>query len=111
MAKNSRATFLPKKVQRNLEIMGEQIKLARKRRRLSLAAVAERAQCAQLTLIRVEKGIPTVSIGVYARVLYALGLDEDILLIAQKDKAGEAMINTKLLKKNQKNEEEYDVFD
>ncbi len=111
MAKNSRATFLPKKVQRNLEIMGEQIKLARKRRRLSLAAVAERAQCTQLTLIRVEKGIPTVSIGVYARVLYALGLDEDILLIAQKDKAGEAMINTKLLKKNQKNEEEYDVFD
>lgn len=111
MAKNSRATFLPKKVQRNLEIMGEQIKLARKRRRLSLAAVAERAQCTQLTLIRVEKGIPTVSIGIYARVLYALGLDEDILLIAQKDKAGEAMINTKLLKKNQKNEEEYDVFD
>lgn len=111
MAKNSRATFLPRKVQRNLEIMGEQIKLARKRRRLSLAAVAERAQCTQLTLIRVEKGIPTVSIGVYARVLYALGLDEDILLIAQKDKAGEAMINTKLLKKNQKNEEEYDVFD
>lgn len=111
MAKNSRATFLPKKVQRNLEIMGEQIKLARKRRRLSLAAVAERAQCTQLTLIRVEKGIPTVSIGVYARILYALGLDEDILLIAQKDKAGEAMINTKLLKKNQKNEEEYDVFD
>jgi len=111
MAKNSRATFLPRKVQRNLEIMGEQIKLARKRRRLSLAAVAERAQCTQLTLIRVEKGIPTVSIGVYARVLYALGLDEDILLIAQKDKAGEAMINTKLLKKNQKNEEEYDIFD
>ena len=91
--------------------MGEQIKLARKRRGLSLATIAERAQCTQLTLIRVEKGVPTVSIGIYARVLYALGLDEDILLLARNDEAGNALVNTKLMKKNQRNEEDYDVFD
>lgn len=111
MAKHSKATFLPRKVQRNLEVMGEQIKLARKRRGLSLATIAERAQCTQLTLIRVEKGVPTVSIGIYARVLYALGLDEDILLLARNDEAGNALVNTKLMKKNQRNEEDYDVFD
>ena len=111
MTKHSKATFLPRKVQRNLEVMGEQIKLARKRRSLSLATIAEQAQCTQLTLMRVEKGAPTVSIGIYARVLYALGLDEDILLLAQKDEAGNALVNTKLMRKNHKNEEEYDVFD
>ena len=111
MTKHSKATFLPRKVQRNLEVMGEQIKLARKRRSLSLATIAERAQCTQLTLMRVEKGAPTVSIGIYARVLYALGLDEDILLLAQKDEAGNALVNTKLMRKNHKNEEEYHVFD
>ena len=91
--------------------MGEQMKLARKRRGLSLATIAERAQCTQLTLMRVEKGVPTVSIGIYARVLYALGLDEDILLLARNDEAGNALVNTKLMKKNQRNEEDYDVFD
>ncbi|MBQ6253489.1 MAG: helix-turn-helix domain-containing protein [Bacteroidales bacterium] len=111
MAKHSKATFLPRKVQRNLEVMGEQMKLARKRRGLSLATIAERAQCTQLTLMRVEKGVPTVSIGIYARVLYALGLDEDILLLARNDEAGNALVNTKLMKKNQRNEEDYDVFD
>ena len=111
MGRHSRATFLPRKVRKNLELMGEQIKLARKRRRLSLAAVAERAQCTQLTLMRVEKGTPTVSMGIYARVLYALGLDEDILLLAQKDEAGNALVNAMLMRRNQRDkEEEYDVF-
>jgi len=111
MAKGTKATFLPRKVQRNLEIMGEQIKLARKRRRLSLAKVAERAQCTQLTLMRVEKGTPTVSIGIYARILYALGIDEDLLLIAQKDTAGNTLVNAEIMKRNEKNADDYDVFD
>lgn len=111
MTKHSKAMVLPRKVQRNLETAGEQIKLARKRRSLSLEAVAERAQCTKLTLMRVEKGTPTVSIGIYARVLYALGLDDDLLLLAQKDQAGQALVDAKLMRKNEKNDEEYDVFD
>ena len=110
MAKGSKATFLPRKVLKNLELMGEQIKLARKRRKLSLAAIAERAQCTQLTVMRVEKGAPTVSMGIYARILYALGLDEDLLLIAQKDEAGNSLVNTQLMRRNER-KEEYDVFD
>ena len=61
--------------------------------------------------MRVEKGEPTVSIGIYARILYALGLDDDLLLIAQKDKAGNALVNTEIIKRNQKIKDDYDVFD
>ena len=111
MAKHSLATNLPRRVAANLEIMGEQIRLARKRRGISIATIAERAQCSELTVIRAERGVPTVSIGAYARILYGLGLDEDLLLIAKDDPAGNSLINARLLRKNQKDDMEYDVFD
>ena len=71
-----------------MKIVGEQIKLARLRRNLSVAQVAERATCSPLTVARIEKGTPTVAIGIYLRVLYALQLEDDILLIAQQDELG-----------------------
>ena len=110
MSKDSKAILLPSKVRNNLTTVGLQIKMARKRRKLSLTAVAERAQCSQLTLIRVEKGEPTVSIGIYARVLYALGLDNDLTLIAKADPAGNALVNNAVMKRNEKNTDDYDVF-
>lgn len=111
MSKHSYANQLPRKVLRNLETMGEQIKLARKRRDISISAIAERAQCSELTVIRAERGTPTVSVGIYARILYGLGLDEDLLLIARDDPSGNALVNARLLKKNQREEGDYDVFD
>ena len=112
MTKNSKAIFLPRKVLKNLEQVGEQIKLARKRRKLSLSRLAERAQCTQLTLMRVEKGIPTVSMGIYARVLYALGLDEDLLQITKQDEAGKLLVDIQVMKRNERNkDEEDDLFD
>ena len=81
-------TKLPWKLEKKMKLMGEQIKLARLRRNLSIAQVAERATCSPLTVNRIEKGSPTVSIGIYARVLYAQQLDDDLLLIAQEDKQG-----------------------
>lgn len=71
MAKNTMGTKLPRKLEQKMALMGEQIKLARLRRNLSIAQVAERATCSPH---RIEKGSPTVSIGIYARVLYALQL-------------------------------------
>ena len=88
MSKNTMGTKLPRKLEEKMKLMGEQIKLARLRRNLSVAQVAERASCSPLTVNRIEKGSPTVSIGIYARVLYALQLDDDLLLIAQEDKQG-----------------------
>lgn len=66
-----------------MEIVGEQIKLEYLRRNLSIAQNAERATCSPLSISRIEKGAPTVAIGIYLRVLYALQLDDDILLFAK----------------------------
>ena len=79
MTKNTMANKLPRKLTQKMQIVGEQIRLARLRRNLSMAQVAERATCSEVTLCKVEKGLPTVSIGIYLRVLYALQLDDDIL--------------------------------
>ncbi len=82
---------LPRKLEQKMQIVGEQIRLARLRRNLSIAQVAERATCSPMTIARIEKGVPTVAIGIYLRVLYALQLDDDILLLAQKDEMGRAL--------------------
>ena len=83
----------------NLSIVGEQLRLARLRRDLSIEQVAERAQCGRMTVARLEKGIPTVSIGVLLRVLYALQLGDDILKIAQDDILGRTIQDIELKKK------------
>ena len=84
-------TKLPRKLEQKMEIVGEQIKLARLRRNLSVAQVAERATCSPLTVSRIEKGVSTVARGIYLRVLYALQLDEDILWLAREDKLGKSL--------------------
>ena len=72
-----------------LTTMGEQIKLARLRRNLSVELVAERADISRATLWKVEKGDKTVAIGIYAAVLHALnGMDADLLLLAKDDVLG-----------------------
>ena len=58
MAKNTMGTKLPRKLEQKMQIVGEQIKLARLRRNLSMAQIAERATCSPLTVARVEKGRP-----------------------------------------------------
>lgn len=69
--------------------MGNQIKLARLRRNLSVEVVAERAGISRATLWSVEKGSPSVAMGIYAAVLHALnGMDRDLLLIAKDDELG-----------------------
>ena len=72
-----------------LEQMGEQIKLARLRRKLSAQLIAERAGISRQTLNAIEKGSSTVAIGSYAAVLHALNnLYTDFLLVANDDEFG-----------------------
>ena len=76
-------------IMENLRIMGEQIKLARLRRDLPATVVAERANITRQTLIKIEKGDPTVAMGNYASVLHGLNnMDKDLLLIAKDDVLG-----------------------
>ena len=91
MSKTTMGNKLPRKLDQKMQTVGEQIKLARLRRNFSVVQVAERATCSPLTVSRIEKGAPTVAIGIYLRVLYALQLDDDILLLAQKDEMGRAL--------------------
>ena len=74
MAKNTMGTKLPRKLEQKMQIVGEQIKLARLRRNLSVAQIAERATCSPLTVSRIERGSSTVSIGIYLRRLQDLSL-------------------------------------
>lgn len=91
MTKATRGTKLPRKLEQRMQIVGEQIRLARLRRNLSIAQIAERATCSELTVMRVEKGTPTVAIGIYLRILYALQLDDDILHLAKDDSLGRTL--------------------
>ena len=91
MSKTTMGNKLPRKLEQKMQIVGEQIRLARLRRDLSVAQVAERSTCSPMTIARIEKGAPTVAVGIYLRVLYALQLDDDILLLAQKDEMGRAL--------------------
>lgn len=91
MTKSTRGTKLPRKLEQKMQLVGEQIRLARLRRDLSIAQIAERATCSQLTVSRVEKGTPTVAIGIYLRILYALNLEDDILSLAKDDSLGRTL--------------------
>lgn len=79
--------------------LGENIKLARLRRKLSSRSLAERSGIAVSTLVNIEAGSPSVSLGNYLQVLTVLRLDEDLLLIADKDPIGRQLQDAELMVK------------
>ena len=90
--------LLPKEV-RMLEVVGEKIKLARLRRRLTTDQVSKRANIARSTLWNVEKGSEHISIGTYLQVLSVLGLENDLLKIANDDLLGRKLQDANLTTK------------
>ncbi len=77
--------------------MGENIKLARKRRKLTAIQVAERAMVSRNTLYLLEKGTPSVSIGALFNVLRVLRLQDDFLKLAADDELGRKLQDLELL--------------
>jgi transcriptional regulator with XRE-family HTH domain len=73
---------------RELAALGERLQQARLRRAYTAETIAQRAGITRKTLGRVEQGDPAVSLGVYARVLQALGLDADLANVARDDELG-----------------------
>ena len=71
-----------------LNVLGEHIQLARLRRKFSAEQVAERAGISRKTVYNIEQGIPTVAIGSYLQVLFVLGLEKDLSLVAATDPLG-----------------------
>lgn len=91
-----------------LKTMGEQIKMARLRRNLSVELVADRAGISRASLWNVENGSPSVAIGIYAAVLHALNnMDKDLLLVAKDDVMGRKMqdLNLPIRKRAPRKEE------
>ena len=96
---NTRKTILLPKIAKLLAELGENIKLARLRRKLSAEQVAERADIGRTTLWAIEKGSPNVAMGFYVQVLFVLGLEKDLLKVAGDDPLGRKLQDAKLLVK------------
>lgn len=90
--------MLPKLV-KILAETGENIKLARLRRKLSAQQVAERAGVSRNTVWQIEKGSPAVAMGSYLQVMFVLGLEEDVTFLAKDDILGRKLEDAKLLTK------------
>ena len=90
--------ILPKNL-RILDGLGQNIKLARLRRKMSTEQLAERAGIGRMTLYKIEKGSPVVSMGNYMQVLFILGLEKDLMLIGADDPLGRKIQDAKLLVK------------
>lgn len=75
---------LPRVARKALVKLGADITVARKKRRISTVSMAERAFISRATLYKVEKGDPTVSMGIYATVLAILGLAKGLGEIADR---------------------------
>lgn len=81
---------------RQLEALGERVRLARLRRQYSTSMVASRAGVTRSTLYRVETGDPGVSIGTYASVLRVLGMHGDLDAVAKDDALGRKLQDLEL---------------
>jgi transcriptional regulator with XRE-family HTH domain len=82
--KSNSTNTLPRAARQALIKLGEDITIARKKRRISTISMAERAFISRGTLYKAERGNPTVSMGVYATVLAILGLVEGLGQVADR---------------------------
>lgn len=76
--------------------LGNNMKLARLRRKLSVEQIAQRAGISRTTLWLVEKGTPGVAMGTYVQVLFVLGLEKDLLKVASDDLLGRKLQDAQL---------------
>jgi len=102
---------LPLPVIRALRKLGQDINEARRRRRITVQLMAERANVSRTTIGKIEKGDPTTSMGGYASVLFVLGMDKRLsdLVDSMHDLIGRRLEDEKLPQRvrrpNRKNEE------
>ncbi|MBK6339271.1 MAG: helix-turn-helix transcriptional regulator [Bacteroidetes bacterium] len=94
---STRKQIIFPKYQKVLEQLGENIRLARKRRRLTTIQVAERAGIDRTTLYHIEKGNSSVSMAAYFNTLRVLGLQNDFLKLAADDEYGRKLQDLSLI--------------
>jgi len=94
---NSKKQLLFPKHQKIMEQVGENIKLARKRRKLTTIQLSERAGIDRTTLYQIEKGSGSVSMAAYFNTLRVLGLQDDFLKLAADDDLGRKLQDLSLI--------------
>ena len=100
-----KAVLIMPETEEILKTLGEQIKIARLRRNLSMRLVSERAGISRATLWQVEKGSPSISIGIYAAVLHSLdNSDKELLKVMREDELGRTIqdLNIKVYKRGKR---------
>ncbi len=93
---NRRTTIIMPSSKRVLNELGENMRLARLRRKLSTEQVSERANISRKTLWNIESGLPSVAMGIYCKVLFVLGLEKDLLKVAADDILGRKLQDAEL---------------
>jgi DNA-binding XRE family transcriptional regulator len=73
---------IPARLRRSLSKFGADLAIARRKRKLTVGMVAERVGVAKSTYLKVEKGDPSVSMGVYAMTLFVLGFPDALTELA-----------------------------
>lgn len=101
MATPTSSTSLPPRIARSLKKLGRDIEIARKKRRLTIAALCERASISAPLYARLVAGAPGTSVGAYAMVLFALGMGTpfDDLVEPAKDDTGLLLDESRLPKR------------
>lgn len=96
MSRPSRPLF--PQTQRRAEALGERLRLARLRRRISLTELAARVDATRPTLARLERGDLSASLGLLARVLSVFALEADLDQLARDDELGQRLQDIRLLR-------------
>ena len=94
-----RKTMLLPKALKSLAILGQNLKLARIRRRIPAAMMCERAGLSHATLTAIEQGMPSVSMAGYMSVLFCLNLHKDMEKVASDDVLGRELQDLQLPKR------------
>ena len=98
ISERRKAVVFPKN-QGYLSQLGENIRLACKRRRYTQTLISERTGLSRNTIRKIEQGDPSVSIGHYLAVLAVLGLSADLAAVARDDELGRKLQDIELLRK------------
>lgn len=99
MSSPKRSAVVFPKSQKVLSQLGENIQLARLRRNYAQTLISERTGLSRLTIRKIERGDPKVSLGHYVAVLGVLGLVEDLANVANDDELGRKLQDIKLMSK------------
>jgi transcriptional regulator with XRE-family HTH domain len=99
MPSEKRSAVIYPKNQHILTQLGENIRLARKRRKYTQTLISERSGMSRLTIRKIERGDPTVSLGHYITMLGILNLAKNLTKVASDDELGRKLQDIALMSK------------